>query len=245
MAAAVRWGYLPKDPCSLVKPPRVERADTTVWDEEQTRLFLGETQRSSRYYPFYLALLLSGLRPGEALALAWADVDIAFGRLTARRKLYRIGRDQVWGGTKTHRDYTVSIPPVLVEELGRLRERQNEERRLLGDGYIDRGLVFCQSNGKPLHLHNIGQRDFRAVVKRAGLPWIRLYDLRHCHATHLARQGAPVTVTQSQLGHRNSSTTLRYYIHPMPDLQQEHVGRLAERLMGRRDDTAGGSGSVR
>jgi integrase len=117
--------------------------------------------------------------------------------------------------------------------------------KLLGDGYIDHGLVFCQSNGKPLHLHNIGQRDFRAVVERAGLPRIRLYDLRHCHATHLARQGAPVTVTQSQLGHRSSPTTLRYYVHPMPDLQQEHVGRLAERLMGRRGGTDGGPGGVR
>jgi len=69
---------------------------------------------------------------------------------------------------------------------------------------------------------------------------------RHsCHATYLARQGAPVTVTQSQLGHRNSSTTLQYYVHPMPDLQDEHVGRLAARLMGRRDDTTGGSGSTR
>lgn len=185
-----------------------------------------------QYYRLYLTLLMSGLRPGEVLALTWVDVDLAFGRLTARRKLYRIGREQVWGDTKTHREYTVSIPPALVGELGRLRERQVAERQLLGSGYADRGLVFCQVNGKPLHLHNIGQRDFRSVVKRAKVPHIPLYCLRPCHATQLAWQGAPVTVTQSQLGHRSVSTTLRYYVHPMPDLQQQHVRQLADRHLG-------------
>ena len=48
-----------------------------------------------------------------------------------------------------------------------------------------------------------------------------------------------------ELWNRNSSTTLRYYVHSMPDLQQEHVGRLAERLMGRRGGTDGGLGGVR
>ena len=114
-----------------------------------------------------------------------------------------------------------------------------------GDGYVDPALIFSQPNDKPLHLHDIGQRDFRAVVKPARLPRIRLYDLRHCHATHPARQDAPVTVTQGHFGHRNSSTTLRYYVHPTPDLQDEHVGRLAERLVGRRDDADDGSGSAR
>jgi integrase len=232
LEAAVRWGYPPKNPCGFVKPPRLDRVARPVWDEEQTRLFLAEARRSSRYYALYLTLLTSGLRPGEALALQWPDVDLAFERCTVRRKLYRIGQDQVRGDPKTHREYTVSIPHVLAEELGQLKARQADERRLIGSGTIDRGLVFAQPNGKPLHLHNITQRDFRAVVARASLPHIRLFDLRHCHATHLARGGARVTVTQSQLGHRSSSTTLRY-VHPMPDLQQEHVARLADRVLGR------------
>ena len=67
-------------------------------------------------------------------------------------------------------------------------------------------------DAKPLHAHNIGRRDFYRVAKRAGLSQIRLYDLRHCNATHPADQGTPVHIVQSRLGHR-SPTTLRYYTH--------------------------------
>ena len=67
--------------------------------------------------------------------------------ITAWRKLYRIGHEQVWGDIKTHRGYTVSIPSVLVEELRRLREQQERERLTLGQAYVDSQLVFCQPNG--------------------------------------------------------------------------------------------------
>jgi integrase len=94
LEAAVRWGYIPKNPCALVKPPRLTGVMRVPWDEEQTHLFLAEAHRSSPYYALYMTLLLGGPRPGEVLAVTWPDVDLDFRRVTVRRKLYRIGRDQ-------------------------------------------------------------------------------------------------------------------------------------------------------
>jgi len=102
---------------------------------------------------------------------------------------------------------------------------------LLGAAYQDRGLVFCQPNGKPLHAHNISQRDFKGLVKGLKLPRIRLYDLRGCHATYLADQGTPVHIIQSRLGHSSPEVALKYYIRARAKFQREAADRLAERLL--------------
>ena len=228
---AVRWGLLLRNPCAHVKPPRVNPRTPTIWDEEQLRLFLAEAKRSSRYYQLYLTIVLTGMRPGEALALRWPSVDRLAGQIAIHEKFYRLGRRQLWGTTKTNRQYAVPIPQVLVEELRQHREDQGRQMALLRKEYQDDNLVFCQPNGRPLHERNIERRDFRRVTKRAGLPRIRLYDLRHCCASHLADQGTPVHIVQRQLGHSSPTVTLRYYIHPLRDAQQA-VDKLAARLLG-------------
>jgi len=229
--AAVRWGLLLRNPCAQVKPPRVGQRIPTIWDEEQLRLFLANPKRSSRYYRLYLTIVLTGMRPGETLALRWPSVRLVAGEVSVHEKFYRLGHRQIWGATKTHRQYAVSIPPILGEELRQHREEQRRQTTLLREKYEDHGLVFCQPNGKPLHERNIQRRDFRRVTDGIGLPRIRLYDLRHCCATHLADQGTPVHIVQRQLGHSSPNVALRYYVHPLRDARQA-VGELANRLLG-------------
>ncbi len=222
-----------------------ERKQVTVlfaWDEEQVRLFLAEARRSSSHYRLYLMILLAGLRPGEALALRWEDVNMTLGTITVQRKFYRLGARQLWGATKTHRQYAVSIPQLLADELRALRQEQAAQRRMWGDAYEDHGLVFCQPNGLPLHERNLARRDFRRTAKHAGVPQIRLYDLRHCNATHLADQGTPVHIVQRRLGHSSPTTTLRYYTHVLADTERAAADRLADRLLGRHLDPGGSRG---
>jgi integrase len=235
---AVAWKLLTKNPCEGVKPPTVDPRPATVWDEEQLRLFLAEARRSSPHYCLYLAMLLTGMRPGEALALRWADINLVTQEIVVQRKFLRLyGKHreeeprEVWGATKTHQQNAVPIPPRLFDELQQHREEQRREKTAVGAKYEDRDLVFCQPNGKPLHEENLNRRDFPRVSKRAGIPRIRLYDLRHSCASHLADQGEPIPVTQRQLGHRDSRTTTRYYVHVLRDGRQA-IERLEDRFLG-------------
>ncbi len=139
---------------------------------------------------------------------------------------------------------------MLVEELRGLREEQAKRRRLLGTKCEDYDLVFCQSDGKPLHAHNIVQRDFRRVLALdglrkelgekgvpedalpKGLPRIRFHDLRHAHATLLLQQGVHPKVVQERLGHSTISMTLDIYSHVVPGMQEQAVHRFQARLFG-------------
>jgi len=204
-----------------------------VWDEEQVRLFFAEAKRSSSFYRLYLTALLTGMRQGELLGLRWQDVDFLLGRLAVQHTFYRLGKEQLFREPKTRASRrTIDIAGSLLEELRRLRDSQAALRQTLGKEYEDRGLVFCQSNGRPLHAHNIIRRDFYRLVEKVGLPRIRFHDLRHCHATHLLRAGVHPKVVSERLGHARVGITMDVYSHVLPGMQKEAAKLVEDRLLG-------------
>ncbi len=56
---------------------------------------------------------------------------------------------------------------------------------LVGPEWQAHDLVFCGEMGTPLSIPNLTYRYFRPILKKAGIPQIRLYDLRHSCATLL------------------------------------------------------------
>jgi integrase len=203
-----------------------------AWDEEQVRLFFAEARRSSRHYPLYLTAILTGMRRGELLALRWQDVDWTFGRASVARTLLRGDRRVELREPKSQRSRrTVSLPPELLEELRRIRDTQATHRGLLGEAYENRGLVFCQVNGRPLHAHNLSQRDFKRVVRTARVPMIRFHDLRHVCATLMLRQGVNPKIVGEQLGHASVGVTLDVYSHVLRGMHEDAVRILAARLV--------------
>jgi integrase len=237
LRCAMKWGLLARNPAALTSPPRLRRYEATVWDEEQTRLFLGEAKRSSRYYPLYLAAITTGMRAGELLGLRNRDVDLIGAVASVQQTFYRLGRQQLFKAPKTATARrAIALPLVLVEELRTLREQQAERRRLLGSEYEDHDLVFCQPDGKPLHLHNLTRRDFRRLIEKTGLPKIRFHDLRHLHASHGARAGVPIKVMQERLGHATPHFTMQVYTHTLAGMQQEAARAIEARLFGTPED---------
>lgn len=89
-----------------------------------------------------------------------------------------------------------------------------------------------QPDGKPEHAHNIVEHDFHPTCARAKVPRVRFHDLRHLHASHLARAGVPVKVVQERLGHASAAFTLKVYQHTFAGQQDEAARALEERLLG-------------
>jgi integrase len=53
-------------------------------------------------------------------------------------------------------------------------------------------------------------KAWRALMKAAGITGLRIHDLRHSYASHLASGGASLPLIGALLGHSNPSTTARY-----------------------------------
>jgi integrase len=73
-------------------------------------------------------------------------------------------------------------------------------------------------------------KHFRSILEVAGLPRIRLYDLRHTAATLELAAGVSPKVVSEQLGHASSAFTLDTYARVLPHLQGEAATKVEAML---------------
>ena len=85
---------------------------------------------------------------------------------------------------------------------------------------------FCRPDGGPLHPERFS-RTFSRESAHAGLPAIRLHDLRHTWATLALSAGEHPKVVQERLGHANVSITLDVYSHVSERLHSDAASRIA------------------
>ena len=95
----------------------------------------------------------------------------------------------------------------------------------LGSGYRDQGLICCQADGTPVMPDSLSH-NFHRILEKAGIRRVRLHDLRHTQATTLLDQGADLKTIQARLGHRDARTTMNFYAHVTPGMQQAAADSL-------------------
>lgn len=120
---------------------------------------------------------------------------------------------------------TIRMPGIVVTALKALRTRQLKERLAAGSDWQDTGLVFTTPMGSALDSRNT-LRAFKALLKDAELPSIRLHDLRQSCATLLLAQGVNPRVVQEVLGHSAITLTLGTNSHVLPALAEEAAAKL-------------------
>jgi integrase len=226
---AVKLGKLPRNVACDAELPRKAHTERVFFGPNEARRFR-EAVRGSPWEAFFVLLLFTGIRPGEALGLKWSDVED--GTLRVRRALVRVaGRDAALDDTKTGRGRRViPLGEQPLEALQQHRRAQIQWRLKLGSAYQDQGLIFANESGGFADSHNITGRHFKPILKRAGLPPLRLYDLRHSCATLLLAAGEHPKVVQERLGHASIALTLDTYSHVVPGMQQRASERLEELL---------------
>ncbi len=228
---AIRDGLVTRNVAAEARPPRVEPfAARTLTAEEARRLIA--TTADDELGPLWALLIATGLRQGEALGLAWADVDSAAGTLTVRRALARgwDGKPKL-GPPKSDRSRrTIALPAVARAALDRQRIRQDTAREAAGSAWQDRDdLVFTDAVGRPLVGRSITPA-LRPGLARAGLPPIRCHDLRHTAATLQLAAGVPLATISRTLGHSTIAITADIYAAVTPDLRREAADAMDRAL---------------
>jgi len=227
---AVRQGLLGRNVAQAVYPPRPVRSEMATLTAEQVAKFLDAAQETP-YYGFFYTLLHTGLRRGELLALRWRNVDLDLASLSVTETLYRLsGKGYITKPPKTRKSRRkVALFPSLALFLREHRENQKVQRLLLGKPLTDDDFVFARPDGTPLHPDTV-THAFAGTIRRAGLPHVRLHDLRHTHATMLLKANIHPRIVQERLGHASVATTLDLYSHVLPGMQ-EMAGRRFEELL--------------
>jgi integrase len=90
--------------------------------------------------------------------------------------------------------------------------------------------VFANRNGSPYSGGKVTEYGLWPVQDQLGIPHTGTHAFRHAAASELLEEGAPLTVVQRQLRHRDAKTTLQKYGHVVGDSQCRAVNTLAEKI---------------
>ena len=219
----------------------IPKVEPQAWNAQQLQAFL-QAAAGHRLFPAFWMLAATGMRRSELLGLRWDDVDFKTSRVSVNRGLVAVGYElrESRGKTSNSRR-AIDLDPTTIKVMKAWRDWQRAEQEAAG--VESDGWVFTNSDGKPVHPHSISQ-TFERIANRAGVPRVRLHDVRHTHGTLLIKAGVPVKVVSERLGHGNPAFTIDTYQHVLPGMQAE-AARTIEKLLNEKPDSIAGRRSGR
>jgi integrase len=215
----------------VARPTVPSKEAVALRPEDAGRLVAG-LREDPMLFALVLLMLLTGMRRGEALALAWSDVHFEERGIFVRQTLSRSNLDGLQlRAPKTRKSRRwIPLSAEAMEVLKVRRVRQLEERLAAGEHWSDSGLVFTAWWGTPWEPRN-AQVRFARVAAASGMPaGTRLHTLRHSAASILLAAGVPMKVVQELLGHSAFSTTADLYSHVPVEMATEAVDALGAAL---------------
>ncbi len=206
-------------PWMFRKPEKIEEM-SILNESEASSLLL--TVRGTRYEALYQLALATGMRQSEILGLKWSDVDWKQKTISVLRQLERNpkSQDKYFSRVKTDAGRRkIKLGDQTVEILRTHLNSQMEIRKTMPKGrWEENDLIFSSSVGTPMSQRNLF-RDFKEILKKAGLHEIRFHDLRHTAASLMLNHGVPAIVVSKRLGHSKVSITLDIYGHLIQEMQ--------------------------
>lgn len=213
---------IPRNPVESAEGrPKKSRMKRIVryWNEEECDLVLrAASDMGTRQAAMYTLALETGMRLSEICGLSWNDICLRkdMGEIVVRKQLVKSGRAWKLDTTKNRRERKITISNALINKLICWKEVQDAIKSG-NKGYLDKGLVFTNSDGLPIQKNNIGEREFGKLIKDAKVSRIRFHDMRHTNATLLLAKGYNIKVVSERLGHSNVTTTMEIYWHVLDE----------------------------
>jgi integrase len=203
-------------------------SNVMIWKPEHLGQFL-DLVTQDRLYAMFSLIAYCGLRRGEACGLRWEDVDFDAAAIMIGPTIVQVGWDaleQEDAKSDASEDW-VRIEPLVADTLKDWRKQQVAERLKWGETWKDTGRVFTMENGEPYHPAHVSERFYRLAFA-AGMPPVRLHDLRHGAATLALAAGKTMKEVQALMRHSSESITSDIYAAVMPELKAEVSAAVVE-----------------
>ncbi len=233
LGCAMREELVFRNVAILVEKPKYTPKETAIWSTEEAMHFL-RTAEGHQQYVAFLLFLTYGMRRGEVLALRYSDVDFSGGVIHVRQQIDRLNgkikaRELKTANSRRDLPLTDDVRAAILQhaEKNGVSALVYNPHHELSTG----GTIIVSEAGTPLEPRNLA-RCFNILIKKAGLPRIKIHAMRHMAATALKDLDVPIKDTQLILGHANIATTMNIYQHGTPTIQRTALGKISSRLAG-------------
>jgi len=237
---AIGHGYMTSDPTEYARYPRMPRTEreaqkeqTRPWTEEELGRFLVEALKD-RFGPLWLMAASCGTRRCEIAGVnrLRLDLDKKLADLHDTRVVVNGVAEDSDG--KTDAGWrTVSLDDFTVENLVVFLAKLGKEREAFGPTYPTHGYLFVWPDGSRVHPDTI-TATFNRIVDRAGVPQIRLHDIRHTYITLARNRGVNRKLLSNRVGHANETVTDTIYTHAIAGADRpvaEEMGKVIRKAV--------------
>ena len=204
---AVLHYNLPSNPARKVpKMGSKDAGEMSVWTKAQYLRFSRAIMDKPDSWMAFELLYWTGVREGELLALTPEDFDLERGTLSVTKTYHRRKGEDVVTPPKTPKaSRRIVMPSFLVDEV--------RDHLALPGVAIPGKRVFRMTKSRLYH-------EMERGSKIAGVPRIRVHDLRHSHVSLLIDMGYSPLAIAERMGHETTEITL-HYAHLFPNRQEE------------------------
>ena len=149
-----------------------------------------------------------GLRRSEICGLKWSHVDRQAKVITIVEARTAVNGRSVDKDTKNQ----ASVRRLGYGGLEDMEELMERLWQKLQEAYADRDFVVSHSGGQPYQPDYLSGYLQKLLAKK-GLPYVTLHGLRHSFASIAHSRNVPLFGISRALGHSNTTTTTRIYMH--------------------------------
>jgi integrase len=216
LSDAVAWRYLGYNPAEHASLPRESRSGNRgrgeTWTPEELAAWL-KVATQDRDGGIWVLAATTGMRRSELAGAERALLDLDTGTLElGDTRVVVDGKAEASDGKTESGRRTISLDALTVEYLRRHLAMLDSEQEAFGAAYHNSGKLMCHLDGRPIHPDTITRR-FNRLVDQAGVPCIRLHDVRHTYATLSLDAGIDPKIVSDRIGHANMAYTLQIYTH--------------------------------
>lgn len=226
---AVKEGLIPYNVARRATLPKMVHRDVNYFQlEDVERIREALKLEPIKWRTITHLFLITGARRGEILGLKWDKVNFQQNTLTISSTILYSPDIGVYESVpKTEKSRRViAVPPETIQLLQEYRQWQNEQKALLKTYYQDRGYLFAQEDGSPMHPDSV--TDWLGKFsQRHNLPHINPHAFRHTMASMLYYSGVDSVSISQRLDHAQVSTTANIYAHVMEHADQKNADILA------------------
>jgi integrase len=200
-----------------------------VWTEKHAGLFLDYVQvYDPDYEAMWNLLVYRGIRRGETAGLSWTETQLDEQLIEITQQLVEIAYAIECEDPKSAAGVrTLPLDDPLTYLLRVHHARQKEWKQAFGSAWVESGKVFTMRDGSALRPSWIRKRFLR-LCEAAGLPPVRLHDLRHLAATLMLAAGIDMKVVQVILGHAEMRITSDLYTTVLPKVSRAALEGMAD-----------------
>lgn len=219
---AVKHDYINKNPMKQIDNFKKEKVTMSYWTLSEFNTFIKWVD-DVMYKTMFWILYYTGMRKGELLALTLKDIDLINNTININKSCsYVTGKGYILSTPKTTESKRViyinkKTVVVINEYINYIKEQYS----------FDNTTPLFSINGELVPKETL-RRNFKYYQRLAGLPDIRIHDLRHSHVALLIYLGQDSLSIKKRLGHSDITITLNTYGHLYDDAQKELANKLDE-----------------